>query len=259
MTSTPTAIAETSFQQVGRPRCRGVCGGTAGSCWSALEYVGGVPRPRGPSQVLQPRSLATQHAVRPVEGSGRLPSLQPATGGLPEAEDEDEVQREPLPRDPGVEHKDTPCRGNRSSTGRGPGTRSGQGRGTNANSMQLVVHDSRLDGCTLASGFVVVTDTAERYRCAAPCSVLLWAKAVDREVHEAGCLGGALRAVRCPPQAAEQHDHVDGVDAGAYLAGLDAGVQESLDGGGDGGQEALTTSWAAAECSASPSPCLMRT
>lgn len=48
MTSSPTAIVEASFQQVGRPRCRGVCGGTAGSCWSALEMCGRSPTPARP-------------------------------------------------------------------------------------------------------------------------------------------------------------------------------------------------------------------
>ncbi|MFI5866798.1 aldo/keto reductase [Streptomyces sp. NPDC051546] len=56
----------------------------------------------------------------------------------------------------------------------------------------------------------------------------LRAEAVDRGVQEAADLGGARRAVRRTPQAAEQHDDVHGVDA----LPVDLEDQGSPDGGG---------------------------
>jgi hypothetical protein len=60
-------------------------------------------------------------------------------------------------------------------------------------------------------------------------------EAVDRQFQQAVGLGGAVGVVGGAPQAAHEHDDVDGVDAGAYLADAFACVEELADGGGDRG------------------------
>jgi hypothetical protein len=63
-------------------------------------------------------------------------------------------------------------------------------------------------------------------------------EAVDRQFQQAVGVSGAAGVVGGAPQAAHEHDDVDGVDAGAYLAGAFARIEELTDGGGNGGPRA---------------------